>query len=238
MSHLNLEELARLVDEPPAAGEAEHIAACAICTGSLLELREQSAVLAALPPVAAPRNEWAHIERRLASSPVMRIRRMQTPQWRSRASRAALWMLIGATAQAAILALMFAGPPQVGSFRSAWHFAWMPKFGTNPVTAPEAPVVAPVSDSAQIELAKLKVDEAAANYFEALTDYSTISGGVPIDPEARLATFESIVAVTGVALERAPTDPLINGYHLSALAERDALLKQATLVPSGASPWY
>jgi hypothetical protein len=45
------------------------------------------------------------------------------------------------------------------------------------------------------------------------------------DPVARQAALESILLTTNAALREAPADPVINGYHLTALAERDAVLK-------------
>ena len=43
---------------------------------------------------------------------------------------------------------------------------------------------------------------------------------------SRLAALEGIVLMTGAALSEAPADPVINGYHLTALEQRDALLRQ------------
>jgi hypothetical protein len=52
------------------------------------------------------------------------------------------------------------------------------------------------------------------------------TGPSPGDPVARLAALDNIVLTTAEALHEAPTDPIINGYHLSALAQRDAVLRQ------------
>jgi hypothetical protein len=40
------------------------------------------------------------------------------------------------------------------------------------------------------------------------------------------------VITTRAALGQAPTDPVINGYHLTALAQRDAMLKQIKTTPA------
>jgi hypothetical protein len=45
-------------------------------------------------------------------------------------------------------------------------------------------------------------------------------------PETRLAALEQLVSLTAQALERVPGDPVINGYHLAAVAERDALRRE------------
>ena len=68
---------------------------------------------------------------------------------------------------------------------------------------------------------------AEASYLDALTRFAEFSGGTAAgDPAARLAALEGIVLTTRAALGQAPTDPVINGYHLTALAQRDATLRQ------------
>jgi hypothetical protein len=43
---------------------------------------------------------------------------------------------------------------------------------------------------------------------------------------SRLAALEGIVLTTRSALREAPADPVINSYHLTALGQRDELLRQ------------
>ena len=78
------------------------------------------------------------------------------------------------------------------------------------------------------------VRQAEAAYLAELGRYAELVGGHDevFDPVARLAALESIVLTTRVALERAPADPVINGYHLSAVAQRDAILRR--LAPASA----
>ncbi len=56
------------------------------------------------------------------------------------------------------------------------------------------------------------------------------------DPVARLATLESIAAITRSALDQAPADPIINGYHLTALAQKEATLRQIAASKNG--KWF
>ena len=56
-------------------------------------------------------------------------------------------------------------------------------------------------------------------------------------PAVRLATLDGIVVTTAAALERAPADPVINGYYLAARAQRDALLRTVSSSPAR-DPWY
>ncbi len=41
-----------------------------------------------------------------------------------------------------------------------------------------------------------------------------------------MTALERMIATTREALERTPGDPVINGYHLAAVRERDALSRQ------------
>ena len=85
-----------------------------------------------------------------------------------------------------------------------------------------APAMTPEARAAAREL-----DAAEAAYVAALRRYAEIadpSSGA--DPETRLAALETLVESTGRALERAPGDPVLNGYHLAVLDERDALRRQ------------
>ncbi len=53
------------------------------------------------------------------------------------------------------------------------------------------------------------------------------------DPVTQIAALNAIVLTPGQALDRAPADPLINGYHLAAMAQRDAALRQVALRSDG-----
>jgi hypothetical protein len=59
---------------------------------------------------------------------------------------------------------------------------------------------------------------------------------------SRLAALEGIVLTTRAALDDAPADPVINGYHLTALEQRDAILRQIQEVPEESDDneqeWY
>jgi hypothetical protein len=70
-------------------------------------------------------------------------------------------------------------------------------------------------------------------YLAALTRYAELAIQAESgDPVARLAALQSIVMTTQAALNQTPMDPVINGYHLTALAQRDATLRQVAAVTS------
>lgn len=74
-------------------------------------------------------------------------------------------------------------------------------------------------------------------YLIALTRYAELATQAePGDPVSRLAALQSIVMTTQAALSQAPADPVINGYHLTALAQRDATLLQVAAASD--DRWY
>lgn len=78
--------------------------------------------------------------------------------------------------------------------------------------------------------------EAEREYLTALANYARVAAEEDADPVTRLATLEGLVRATRTALERAPGDPVINGYHLAAMGQRDAMLRQ--IARSSEETWY
>lgn len=80
--------------------------------------------------------------------------------------------------------------------------------------------------------------DAEGLYLDALAQYAQHAGATPDadDPFARLVALESIVLMTREALDRAPADPIINGYHMTAVAQREATLRQ--IAATSRSPWF
>jgi hypothetical protein len=70
------------------------------------------------------------------------------------------------------------------------------------------------------------VVEAQEAFQSALDRYMVANGTRATDPAARLAALDNIVFTTAEALNESPADPVINSYHLTALAQRDALIRQ------------
>jgi hypothetical protein len=88
--------------------------------------------------------------------------------------------------------------------------------------------------AAQVEEA-LRTAESA--YLEALTRYAELAGeGSARDPLSRLAALEGIVLTTRAALEQDPADPVINTYHLAAVGQREAMLRQ--IAAASDDPWF
>jgi hypothetical protein len=272
MSHLNLEALARLVDEAPTPHEAAHLGTCDACRAELDAMRDDVQALAMLPDVAPAPDAWAALERRLTGEGVIR------PQTRIPATSRYLQI---AAALLLFLAGSVAGRLSTGTTEQQLAQAPQPAPPAAPQTAGPAATV-PHTDDQQAQ--RLAVDEMAPTpvppraaslaqpprqspisfasngggrlteprtiaeaaellrqteelYLGALTRYAELTTQSDAgDPIARLAAFQSIVLTTQAALSQTPSDPVINGAHLTALAQRDAALRQ--VAASTSERWH
>jgi hypothetical protein len=103
MRHLSLEDLARLVDEAPEAGEAAHLRDCIACRLELAEMRAQTEELAELPAVEPPAALWDRIEARLVEEGLSR----EMPA--ARPVRRVIWLHPALRTAAAVVLLIGAG---------------------------------------------------------------------------------------------------------------------------------
>jgi hypothetical protein len=231
MSHLTLESLARLVDEPATADEHAHLEGCAACRTALDEMRAQTVALAALPVHVPPSTAWAGITARLREHDHHRERRSGNVL---RIAAAIGLFAVGAATQAMLSA---GGPARAGNAGSEARG----RDNVGDAGVQHAAATAELISSsapATIDDATARLRIAEALYTRALLDYATLaSPEPPRDAVARLATLEAIVLTTRAALERAPADPIINTYHLAAQAERETLLGQLRSI-SEAGRWY
>lgn len=79
--------------------------------------------------------------------------------------------------------------------------------------------------------------EAEAGYLAALQRYANIADPQSgADAATRMAALDRMVTTTRAALESAPADPVINGYHLAALRERDELRRQ--MAQTSDNDWF
>lgn len=211
MQHLNPEELARLVDEEPTAEESLHLNRCGECSEELEEFRAQTSALGELSDYSAPPGQWERVERRLEQEGIL-----PAPIRTSLRPRFAPLLAIAASL------LLFLS----GGFMGATVFDG----------ASEAELVG-ATPPATVEQAEQRLVAAENIYLEALTNYAQLTGyDESTDPVNRLAALEGIVLTTGAALEEAPADPVINGYHLAALGQREALLRQ--IVDQPERTWF
>jgi hypothetical protein len=214
MSHLKLEDLARLVDEAPEADEETHLARCGECRGELDALVAQSQALRSLPDLAPPPDAWPFLRARLRDEGLLRRRRALPP----------------AFARAAAVAFVFLAGGAMGYTVRDLAAPRGPGARAIPIAAQDAPGTGARTPAPGVAVAEgdasRNVEAASELFMDALDRYMASSGTTAGDPVARLAALDNIVLTTAEALHEAPADPVINGYHLSALAQRDAVLRQ------------
>lgn len=280
MQHLDLETLARLVDEAPEPHEAEHLRGCLVCRRELAEMREQTQALAGLGELQPPAGAWADLEAHLveealirepaaapASTPASRrVLGLYRPPMRiaaalalfllGGAAGAALWRDGGSQGRVAVdvpasdpapsssrmrplmdpeLLIVSEPDAQAPEATDNGNGARLAMNGAAPDARRPVGVVPPRrtrperATRAQADRAARELVQAQAEYVAALQRVAAIadrsSGN---DAETRLAALEQLVQLTASALERVPGDPVINGYHLAAVAERDALRREMT----------
>ena len=243
MSHLNLETLARLVDDAPDPTEAGHLDICETCRNELEALRADAAALRMLPDPEPPIAQWVALEQRLAREGLLRRTSFATTALRMAATLA----IFIAGALAGVLVMKQTAAPVVAGERvngRAGERALVTSVNNSiddsirPLApSPALPLAAATpAEPRTAEEAVARLRDAEQSYLAALARFSEFSARPQTtDPVARLAALESIVATTRAALGQAPADPVINGYHLTAVAQRDATLRQ--LAASGQT-WY
>ncbi len=216
MPHLTLEALARLVDEAPGPEERRHLEACRSCAMELGALREQTEALATLPKMVPPPDAWPVLRARLAEEGLLaeRPRRWLTPTV-TRAAAAVTLFVAGSATGWALRGAPQAEPAAPGLATESAPAMGVPGTGASlaldPGTPPEAAT---------------EMEAAEARFAAALDRYMMTHSSEAPDPAARLAALDNIVLTTAEALNESPADPVINGYHLTAVAQRNELLRQ------------
>lgn len=266
MQHLTLEALARLVDESPEATESAHLEGCEACRSELEAMRRDAAALARLGELEPAAAEWTALEARLEREGLLagptgaRSAGFVFRRWTPRLLRLAAALALYAVGAATGLALRGRAVAPVATTpiptAPAQALAAAPEPATRDTglgdtssaetvrQQPEAPSARLASvgeaspEAATPEEAMRAVQSAEEAYLRAYSRYTELTSGQrqTDDPVARVAALESIVLTTRAALDRAPADPVINGYHLTAVAQRDAALRQIALRSNG--PWF
>ncbi len=225
MEHLSLEALARLVDETPFRSERRHLARCPDCSRELELLREQTEALGSLPDLRPAPGDWPALEARLEREGLLRgsnpanavIRLIDRRRGRMQAAAALVLFLAGGLS-GAVLAPAGWDPRADGG-----------QVASGEMTAGEAsPGGLDVADATTVEEAAEILRLAEQQHRDAVLRYRALTGGGPeagTPMDARhFAAREMLVAASQAAVQEAPDDPFLNGFLVSAVAEREAAL--------------
>ena len=229
MSHLNLETLARLIDESPDPTEAGHLDICEACRTELEALRADAAALRMLPDPTPPIAAWQSLEQQLQREGLMR----QSPWVQNLMRLAAVLVIFVLGTVVGVLLRRSPAPQQVATSTPTLSapiqtVAQSPVHLDTPITTVSQPLNVAQRAPSNAQEAAAQLQQAEKAYVSALSQYSQFNTRAENsgDPVARLAALESIVATTRAALAQSPSDPVINGYHLTAVAQRDATIRQ------------
>ncbi len=235
MPHLSLETLARLIDEAPTAAESRHLEMCIGCRDEFDALRSDQIALGELPDLLPPpAGAWPALEERLRDEGLIRTRPAEQQRAGNRhlrlAASLALFLLGG------ISGFMVRGGGEAGSAATAGAAIDGAPISSSLASPSISAFPASGATARNAAAAARALREAETAYHEALAQYAELSADLATDPMARLAALENIVITTRDALAAAPADPLINGYHITALAQRDATVRQISLASN--DRWY
>jgi hypothetical protein len=216
MLHISPERLAALVDETASPDEASHLAACASCAEELAAHRRLVRLaLAESTREAPPLNDWASLGAMLKAEGIV----SSTPMLATRTTRTQWAVRIAAGL------VLVAGSVLAGRWSTGVNFAPRQQAAA-PVATPTAPAFASPQDAMQVMTSAQQQYSDAATYLAAQDTTSHFIGLNVNTYRARLSALDNIVASTRAALYQAPQDPVLNQYYLSAVAAREATLRQ------------
>ncbi|MHB8837377.1 MAG: hypothetical protein ACYC7F_00290 [Gemmatimonadaceae bacterium] len=216
MLHISPERLAALVDETATPDEASHLAACAACTAEVAAHRRLVRMaLTDTPREGEPLNDWASLGAMLTVEGIISASPLPT----SRLSRAQWAVRIAAGL------VLVAGSALLGRWTAGLE---LPSASQQAVaTAPSAAALFESPQAAMNVLSSAQQQYSDAAAYLAAQDTSSHFIGLNVNTyRARLTALDNIVASTRAALYQAPQDPVLNQYYLSAMAAREATLKQ------------
>ena len=227
MLHLRIERLAELGDEVPTAEEATHLASCDVCAHErdaylslvAMALEERDAF-------GLPLTRWDAIAAELSAPEVAANTRGPS------APRSQRWLL-----QIAAGLLLVVGGAMLGRLSTgarALPAARATAAATVTAASPLPLNVEPASDSAvftSIDEARAAQQRSEVLYqqaaaFLARVDTTGAGNGSPVAYRSRLAALDQVITTTREAMREAPHDPVINGYYLTTLGQREATLRQ------------
>jgi len=228
MLHLSTERLAALADEHATADESAHLAACAACA------REHDAYRALVAMAGAertafglPLTRWDTIASALEAGAGSGDHADVTPRRTLRiASR---WPL-----RAAAGLLLLAGGAVLGrATAGADVIPGTPSASTSTIQVVADPGARLMAESAfsSIEDARAAQRRSEQLYQQAVAylaqyDSTAVDDGSPVAYKSRLAALDRVISATGEAMREAPHDPVINGYYLTTLGQREATIRQ------------
>ena len=224
MLHLSTDRLAALGDEQPTTAESAHLAACDACAHEWAAYRMLVAMAEAeRAPLGMPLTRWETIASALDAESVV----AGAPH---RASRPASHFESRWPLRAAAALLLLASGALLGRATARTDAVSIAGAGRAPVTASAAHPIADsmfasVEDARAAQLRSEQLYQQAVAYL-ARYDSTALDDGSPVAYKSRLAALDRVISATSEAMREAPHDPVINGYYLTTLGQREATIQQ------------
>jgi hypothetical protein len=251
MSHLSTDRLAALGDDEPTPAEAAHLSACAECARERAAYRTLVAMAhAERDSIGLPLTRWDSIaealavdsravpyaDSHLAARPLAAI----APTSATRVRRFQRMPL-----QAAAAVLLVAGGMVAGRMTRVVPTVATPAGTTLPsrsslvrnASLPADSVFFSSVDEAREAQQRAEAIYLRATQFLAQQDSSAATEANPVVVQSRLAALDQVTSTMKEAMRQAPHDPVINGYYLTTLGQREATLRQLnTVMPASLRP--
>jgi hypothetical protein len=241
MSHLSTDRLAALGDDEPTPAEAEHLGACAECARERAAYRTLVAMAhAERDAIGLPLTRWDAIadalaaDARTTATPVEHrpAPSLARPAAHARAPRA--WRM---PLQAAAAVLLVAGGVVAGRMSTSMSTiptpgriqASMGATAQNVSLSADSVFFSSVDEARDAQARSEAIYQQAAAFL-AQHDSGNAVDGNPVVVQSRLAALDQVISTTREAMRQAPHDPVINGYYLTTLGQREATLRQLNTV--------
>lgn len=233
MSHLPTERLAALADEAPTAEELAHLAGCELCA-------RERAVYAALlvsageeySRIGTPISTWDALRPALVADGVIDAGRagLALSSGVPRSPARSAWTRGALRAAAAVL--LVAGGVAAGRMSASVGTSVV---AVNKGSVPDSVVFQDIDQARAIRRNAQALFESASAYLASndTTMYVTES---PAAMQTRLAALDRVDETMREAMHRVPADPVINGYYLTTVSQRQATLQQLNAVAPSTYP--
>lgn len=218
MSHLPDERLAALLDEPPTSAELAHLASCERCATERAAYRSLRDLAASEQRIGAPLSNWEILAPALRTDGVI-----DTGEWRvARRPRrfSGAWTQAAAAVLIAVGGVAYGRYSAVGSVLPGSHGS---AFASKSV--PDSSAFSNIEEARGAQEQAQTLYQSAALYLAA-HDTLDLSPDSPAAIRRRLATLDEVGETVRQGLAESPGDPVINGYYLTTMAQREATLRQ------------
>ncbi|MEO7455479.1 MAG: hypothetical protein ABIY52_04405 [Gemmatimonadaceae bacterium] len=223
MQHLPTDRLAELGEDIPTPDEAAHLAVCAACAHERAAFQSLVAMAhAEREPFGLPLTRWDAIAAELAAQPVAQPAPVAPRRQNAGLLRIAAGFLLVVGGAIAGRVSAGAGPLPGARLAGGSPFATL----TASANTNADSVFFATADEARAAQQRSEMIYQQAASFLSKFDSTGSAPQSPVAYRSRLAALDQMLSTTRDAMREAPHDPVINGYYLTTLGQREATLRQ------------